>query len=103
MTIIETGNRVLLFIHIPKTAGTSICKAFGVFTRGHASIKKFPANIRHHYFKFCFVRNPYDRLVSSYFYLKANGSNHIDKADNERFLISHDTFKDFIIYKAESN
>ena len=71
-----------IFIHIPKTAGTSISEALGEpKDHAHLSIvdlieaeakKKFTFRPRRKrivekYFKFAFVRNPWDRMVSLYF------------------------------------
>ena len=65
-----------IFIHIPKTAGISVKRAlFGGVKRDHIKLKYFEAYDRakfKSYFKFAVVRNPYDRLVSSYFYIKKN-------------------------------
>jgi len=63
-----------IFIHIPKTAGISVKRAlFGGIKRDHIKLKYFEAYDEAKYasyFKFAIVRNPYDRLVSSYFYIK---------------------------------
>jgi len=61
-----------IFIHVYKTAGSSIVKALG-----SRPLNTFPKHVnfhdlptwRHHYFSFGFVRNPWDRFVSSYGYL----------------------------------
>lgn len=57
-----------IFIHIPKNAGTSICRALNI-KAGHYKykelIKKFP-NKQY----FAVIRNPYDRLVSNFLYTK---------------------------------
>lgn len=64
----------VIFVHVPKTAGVSIGAAlFGVRSR-HAPWFEYRNrdSIRFHsYFKFGFVRNPWDRAVSGYFHLKA--------------------------------
>ena len=71
-------NNKCIFIHIPRNAGTSILHMLGDNEgRLHRSYfdyllsddKRFK-----NYFKFAIVRNPYDRIVSVYEYLK-NGGN----------------------------
>lgn len=63
-----------IFIHVPKTAGVSIgATLFGTRSR-HAPWFEYrnadPIRFRS-YFKFGFVRNPWDRAVSAYFHLRA--------------------------------
>ena len=69
-----------IFIHIPKNAGTSIEEYFGngsvrIQPNKHADIheikRKFK-NSYNNYRKFTIIRNPYDKMVSWYFYLKRN-------------------------------
>lgn len=78
-----------IFIHIPKAAGTSVSLALYGHQIGHHRIVDFfeadyPATKS--YFKFCFVRDPYDRVVSAFNFLKAGGMNENDKAFAERHL-----------------
>ena len=80
-----TGSeRALIFVHIPKTGGTSIHKALDLpDPRRAAGLRKhhpateiaahFPDERWQNAFKFAFVRNPYTRLVSHYFYRKKEG------------------------------
>ena len=93
-----------LFVHIPKVAGTSIQKALQpyapvkpkdrvsklrsrvnlvnrnkpIYFPVHASWdyaqKRLGAELYNKMFKFAFVRNPWDRLVSSYHYILENSS-----------------------------
>ena len=69
-----------IFVHIPKNAGTAIEEYFGnssfIIQPGkHDSIheiKKRFLNVYNSYRKFTIIRNPYDKMVSWYFYLKRN-------------------------------
>jgi hypothetical protein len=48
------------------------------------------------YFKFTVVRNPYDRLVSAFFFLKKGGINEDDKNWAEKNLSTYDSFDVFV-------
>lgn len=72
------SNNKVLFIHIPKTAGVSL--HYGLFERdsfGHIPYTDFQilyGNKKlNNLFKFCFVRNPYERVFSAYHYIKRGG------------------------------
>ena len=76
-----------IFIHIPKTAGTSISTYFNeqqtrlrMQPGKHDTIyhiKQRFFNIYNSYSKFTIVRNPYDRMVSWYSFLKGNSSKEV--------------------------
>ena len=69
--IIDEEN--LIFVHIPKNAGTSICRYFNYLATYHETIYDFKETFPdkyNSYKKFAIVRNPYDRMVSWYFHLK---------------------------------
>lgn len=88
-----------IFIHIPKTAGTSV--ALTLFGQGSRHVPWFryqQANPKKYrkYFKFAFVRNPWDRLVSSYFYLKKGGMSEADVQWAEKNLARYGDFKSFV-------
>lgn len=71
-----------VFIHVPKTAGASVSSALNVTGFGHLSIKWFPER----YFSCSFVRNPWDRVVSAFFYLNQGGVNVVDQFNNWFYL-----------------
>lgn len=63
-----------LFIHVPKCAGSSVAQAlFGGNPAGHLPLywyeKQFNERYRH-YFKFGFVRDPLQRALSAFEYLR---------------------------------
>ncbi len=61
-----------LSIHIPKAAGNSINRAFGIGWENHKDLARYrrelPAEVFASYFKFTVVRNPWERLLSDYNY-----------------------------------
>ena len=93
-----------IFIHIPKAGGISIIKSLygnragGI---GHRTYKHFmfvygEENFNN-YFKFTFVRNPYDRLYSAYTFLKKGGMNEVDKRFNNEILSNYKTFEELVM------
>lgn len=89
----------LLFIHIPKTGGTSIEKQFGIYHKWNMDIllnnkhqtingisttpqhwtpnlikDKLGEDIYNNCIKFTVIRNPYTRILSEYFYQNKNGN-----------------------------
>lgn len=72
-------DKKIAFIHIPKTGGQSIIRLFD-FKRdqshfyGHYSINQIKEKINlDHFYKFSFVRNPFDRLLSDFSFRPQNG------------------------------
>lgn len=89
-----------IFIHIPKTAGTSIGTAlFSDGRTGHwkakayqwTNNKKFKS-----YYKFTVVRNPWDRAASAYFYLSRGGKNQNDEKWAKENLKNINSFDQFV-------
>ena len=83
-----------IFIHIPKNAGTSIetlfeNRSFQIQPKKHADIneikKCFPEVYKSHR-KFTIIRNPYDKMVSWYFYLKRNLGDDYDVIDFNEWI-----------------
>ena len=89
-----------LYIHIPKTAGLSIRKALNDERRGHLPYTEYlAANARkfRNYYKFAFVRNPWDRIASSFFFLKEGGLNEQDREFSDNVLRSYGTVDEFVV------
>jgi len=87
-----------IFIHIPKTAGYAVAQALShqpshmpYSTYENVNPRKFER-----FFKFTFVRNPWDRLVSCYFFLKQGGMTDLDKRFADDNLAAYDTFESFV-------
>ncbi|MBL3568923.1 sulfotransferase family 2 domain-containing protein [Rhodovulum visakhapatnamense] len=97
--ILETR---LIFVHVPKAAGTSVKTEFyGGPGAGHRRIIEFaahdPGRMRD-FFKFSFVRNPWDRLLSAHAYLtdgsKATGR---DRRFAREVMALHPGFEAFVL------
>lgn len=107
-----------LFIHVPKTAGKSVLGLFGLplvgrdydgsYTwiekpYGHQPLCDFYQEPWFKtYFKFSFVRHPFDRLVSAFSYLDSGGLN----SEDEKFAREHvhlygGDFKKFVADRLE--
>jgi len=85
-------EKKLIFIHIPKTAGTSIIKAMGV---ENILIEKTIEEYKEHYqeywnkyTKFTVVRDPIDRFISAYKFARMKESGWFS-ATGEENLVKH--------------
>lgn len=71
-------NRRVVFIHIPKAGGTSVAHALFGKRAGHFYAMEIAQCMGGKEFmetySFAIVRNPYDRLVSAYHFVKQGGS-----------------------------
>jgi hypothetical protein len=98
--------RKIIFIHIPKTAGSSIEHLLrdegryeldfigvrnGRSTHHYMGIelKMILKDLYPKYYKFSFVRNPYDRLISEYFWCRIKDVGH-------KFNKTFDQFLDYV-------
>jgi hypothetical protein len=90
-----------IFVHIPKTGGISICTTlFGSFDPRHTSISDYQIIFSRqefdHYFKFAFVRNPWERLYSAYRFLQQGGINDTDRNWAKLNISLFKSFEDFV-------
>jgi hypothetical protein len=103
------SERKVLFVHIPRTAGSSLVKIlseqlnyFRTLDSNRRSInyrylKDYSEKFRQKHFIFSFVRNPWDRVVSSFLYLNSNVSNLEDQQDKIKYLERYNgNFKKFV-------
>jgi len=71
----------IIYIHVPKAAGSTVNDTFFGFGYGHRKIESYmncDPDFTQQAFKFTFVRHPYTRFVSAYNYLNAGGKNDHD-------------------------
>jgi len=86
-----------IFIHVPKTGGTSISHALNLYGHCcHEPISKYPRYLTEKVFTFAFVRNPFDRILSAYNYLRGGYGNNGDTSWAQSNLSCFTDFNDFV-------
>ena len=90
-----------IFVHVPKCAGISVGKALlGSVPGSHISVLTYQLIYSREeyerYFKFAFVRNPWDRLVSAFRFLTSGGMTAADREWAEANLKGFGDFDDFV-------
>ncbi len=89
-----------IFIHIPRTAGSSLSTAVNRGRKREEGviegpihfgknwvIKEYGESLWDSYFKFSFVRNPWDRLLSQYSWRVAKGQDDVQDRDFNEWVI----------------
>ena len=91
-----------IFVHVPKTGGVAVSSAlFGQDTiGGHRPARIYRliygAKCYEEMFTFGFVRDPIDRLISAYSYLKAGGRHHSSDRESAEALAGVGSLDDFV-------
>lgn len=90
----------IIFIHIPRTGGTSIRRLFdfplnGFQNYGHKIKQSMGEEVYNKYYKFSIVRNPWDRMVSMYHFLRDDPIG--NKYPFPGGLKDNESFKDWIM------
>ena len=88
----------VIFVHVPKAAGSTINLSLFGFRNGHRSIESFwhvDPTFTEEAFKFSFVRHPYLRFVSAYKYLRAGGISTRDAEHQREFPDAFESMRAF--------
>ncbi len=88
-----------IFIHTPKSAGTSIAKA--LYGHDPRHVKLYNYQIRNaekfnKYYKFSFVRDPLTRIASAYFYCRKI-VHKLDSRHPLKFIENYESFEKFVL------
>ena len=89
--MIISAEKKFIFVAVPKTGSSSIEKALAKYSdeeleKGktrHTMLKHIPDMLDKPYYKFCFFRNPWDRMVSLYHYHLRQGDNFLSRSYGE--------------------
>lgn len=91
------------FIHIPRAGGTSVASSLPYGCATYLGHDLRDPDYRHPSaictegdYVFAIVRNPYDRLVSAFDFLRAGGNSDADRRDAEALGIPTMSFRDFV-------
>ena len=87
-----------IFIHIPKNAGNTVLRQLGCYGAHESYADYLKKDMRRfkQYYKFSIVRNPWDRMVSAWAFLKSGGSHLEDKMYAKKYIEPFNSFDDFV-------
>lgn len=102
LSLSETEKLNTIFVHIPKTAGVSVSQSlFGNLAASPTPVFLYLALYGQQklddMYKFTFVRNPWDRVISAFTFLKAGGMNEYDAHWAKKFLTDFTDVNDFVV------
>lgn len=89
----------IAFIHIPKTAGTSISEllfGYSIKHRTWQETQSLDPDGYEKWFKFAIIREPVDRFLSSYDYLMCGGRNEYDEEFGRIFVARYRDINRFV-------
>jgi len=92
----RTSN--VIFVHVPKAAGSTINLSLYGYRLGHRTIESYwksDPDFTEQAFKFAFVRHPYFRFVSAYTYLRAGGMSTRDADYQSRYPGAFESLSSF--------
>lgn len=95
-------DKKLIFVQIPKNASTSICTYFGgpnqfVYDKKWTEYQEHFGNYWNEYTKFAVVRNPVDRFISSYKFIREGNYNILQMNFNGDSNTNINEFLDFVV------
>lgn len=83
-------KKKILFVHIPKNAGTAIVKNVGLNESNHRTVKEYinllGQDKYEEMFSFAFVRNPFSRFLSLYNYAKMEISHYHNNIEPDKAI-----------------
>lgn len=94
-------DKKIIFVHIPKAAGRSVQNGLlGGHSVSHCSLNMYRIILGDCFFnscyKFSFVRNPFDRLLSAYRFLSSGGVSDEDKYNQIKYFDAFPSFENFV-------
>ncbi len=95
----DMRDKQFIFVHVPKSGGSSVWEALSTEKRWLPMLEEYYAHdkrLAEMSFKFAFVRNPWDRLVSAYHYVLHHDKNQVTVAWARKWLAGSESFEVFL-------